>query len=130
VSMLRIVCTGHAGGEHAPRELARIYWQPEIPETGSVVWPADAPLKEMPAHVPSESARSIRGGKASRRVKHSPVEARTRADGGTTWKTPACPKCRRPEVTLRDTTLRKYAEKKRGTPLEGTLDLKNVHVVH
>ena len=130
MSMLRIVCTGHDGGRHAPRELARIEWQPEIPETGSVVWSADTPLKDMPAIVPRESARSTRGGKASRHVKHAPVEVHTRADGGTTWTTPPCPKCRRPGVELRDTTLRRYLDQTRNTQLEDTLDVSYMHVIH
>lgn len=129
MSTLRVICTGHDRGRHAPRELARLYWTP--PGDAQVhVWGTETLLKELTVTASPSSARPTRGGKASRHVTHAPVESRARKDGGTTWIAPACPKCRRPETELRDTTLRRYLDQTRNTQLEGTLDVSYMHVIH
>lgn len=127
---LRIVCTGRTKARHNLRELASIYWEPEFNGENYAVWSGDTPLKELQAHSPISTSRSIKGGKASRKVNHTPVETRERADGGTTWVIPPCPTCRRPETPLRDTTLRNYYEKTQNTPLQGTLDISHTHLLH
>src|SRR5699024_7894559 len=115
MTSLRIVCTGRDRTEHTVAELARFDWRPAGDQPA--VWPASAPLATLDLELIAESARPRRDGKSSRRVEHTPVPHVVRSDGGQTWQIPACPKCGRPATPLRDTTIRRYAEAVRNTPL-------------
>ncbi len=126
MSELRVICTGTTKAPHRVTELARFDWTPERDADGVALWSPQEPLRTMTLDAATESARPRRDGKSSRHVVHTPVTSTERADGGTTWHVPECPRCGHPVTDLRDTTLRRYVEATRNTPLAGVLDITHV----
>jgi len=124
---LRVVCSG--SGTHNPVELAAFIWTPRDLSSGAA-WDPSAPLRDLDLDVLRESARATKSQRPNKVTTRSTVDRRTRADGGTTFILPACPRCHgAPRVELRDDTIRHYTERTRDTPLSGRLDLAHIRMV-
>ncbi|MHA6511996.1 hypothetical protein [Tessaracoccus sp. Z1128] len=121
---LEVVCT--AG--HAPVELATFAWAPADLDDVAV-WDNSTPLRQLAMDTVRQSARATKSSRPNKVTQRAPVERHTRADGGTTYIIPPCPRCLGRAVPLRDDTIRRYAEKTRDTPMEGRLDVAHVRMV-
>lgn len=124
---LSVVCTDR--GQHAPAELAHFSWRPAWGDSQALVWDAGAPLRELDVTADGDSARGTQSAHPNKQIRRTPVERRVRADGGTTFTLPPCPRCHGRPVELRDDTLRRYVERTRDTPMEGQLDVAHIRMM-
>lgn len=124
---LRVMCTGRSSTNHQPMELAAFMVTPERSDTGAAIWDARESLHGMTVESIADGIRPYRdGSRPARHVERKPVEWHMRADGGRTALIPPCPRCGGRSTPLRDTTMRRYIEGVRDTPLAGLLNVADI----
>lgn len=132
MSELRVICRGGGGyREHTPAELAHFHlmFDQEILNAIAVARKTPAIKDEPLLRSKYVVERSRSGSNADNRKKRTPVGEERRARRGRTFVIPACPRCGRDEIPVRDETLTRYMARTKDTPLAGALDVAHVGMV-
>jgi hypothetical protein len=107
---LFVVCTDRQ--QHASVQIARFHWVPSQDASGVAIWdPTDEiqfelmmdELETLHPEATQSNTRQTKAGK-NRVTERRPSVTLERADGGTTYQFPPCPRCRR-RFWLRDDKL-------------------------